>query len=84
MDMFAQACPTLWDPMDYSLPGSSVQGIFQTRMQEWVAISFPRGSSWPRDWTWVTCFAGRLFTVWATMEAHLRIIQEAKYIGNDS
>ena len=49
MDMFAQACPTLWDPMDYSLPGSSVQGIFQARILEWVAISFSMGFSQPRD-----------------------------------
>ena len=41
------------DPTDYSLPGSSVHGIFQARILEWVAISFSRGFSWPRDWTWV-------------------------------
>ena len=40
-----QSCPTLFDSMDYSLPGSSVHGIFQARILEWVAISFPRGSS---------------------------------------
>ena len=45
------SCLTLCDPMDCSLPGSSVQGIFQARTTEWVAISFSRGSSWPRDWT---------------------------------
>ena len=43
------SCPTLWDPMVCSPPGSSVHGIFQARMLEWVAISFSRGSSWPRD-----------------------------------
>ena len=42
-----QLCPTLWDPMDRSLPGSSVHGIFQARVLEWVAISFSRGSSQP-------------------------------------
>ena len=46
-----QLCPTLSNPMDCSLPGSSVHGIFQARVLEWVAISFSRGSSWPRDWT---------------------------------
>ena len=56
-------------PMDYSLPGSSVHGIFQARVLEWVAISFSRGSSQPRDWTHVSHIAGRLFTVWATREA---------------
>ena len=43
---------TLCDPMDYNLPGSSVHGIFQARILEWVAISSSRGSSWPRDWTY--------------------------------
>ena len=45
----AQSCPTLCDPMDYSLPGSSLRGIFQARILEWVAISFSRRSSQPRD-----------------------------------
>ena len=47
----AQLCPTLCDPMDYSPPGSSIHGIFQASVLEWVAISFSRGSSWPRDRT---------------------------------
>ena len=63
----AQSCPTLWDPMDCSLPGSSVYGIFQARILEWVAISFYRRSSWPRDWTWISHIVGRHFTVWATL-----------------
>ena len=54
--------------MDCSLPGSSVHGIFQARILEWVAISFSRVPSWPRDWTRVSCTAGRLFTVWATRD----------------
>ena len=49
-------------------PGSSVQGISQARILEWVAISFSRGSSWPRDWTSVSPTAGRFFTVWGTRE----------------
>ena len=64
-----QSCPTLCDPMDYSLPGSSVHGIFQARVLERVAISFSRGSSRSRDWTRVSRIAGRRFTVWATREA---------------
>ena len=44
-----QSCPTLCDPMDCNLPGSSVRGIFQARVLEWGAISFSRGSSQPRD-----------------------------------
>ena len=54
------------DPMDCSLPGSSVHGIFQARVLEWVAISFSRGSSWPRDRTRISRIVGRCFTVWAT------------------
>ena len=50
-----QLCLTLCNPMDCSLPGSSVHGILQARILEWVAISFSRGSSWPRDWTHVSC-----------------------------
>ena len=65
----AQSCPTLCDPMDCSRSGSSVHGIFQARVLEWVAISFSTGSSQPRDQTWVSCIAGRHFTVWATREA---------------
>ena len=63
----SQLCPTLCDPMDYSPPGSSVHGIFQARILEWVAISFSRESSRPRDWTQVSCTAGRLFTIWVPM-----------------
>ena len=55
--------------MDCSLSGSSVHGIFQARVLEWIAISFSRGSSGPRNWTWVSCIAGKCFTVWATREA---------------
>ena len=62
----AQSCSALWDPMDCSLPGSSVHGIFQARVLEWVAISFSRWSSWPRDWTWISRIVGRCFTTWAT------------------
>ena len=60
-----QSCPTLWDPMDCSLP-FSIRGILQARILEWVAISFSRRSSQPRDQTWVSRIAGRRFTVWAT------------------
>ena len=53
----------------YSPPGSSVHGIFQARILAWIAISFSRGSSWPRDQTQVSRIAGRCFTIWATREA---------------
>ena len=57
-----------WDPMDCSPPGCSVYGIFQARILQWVAVFFSRGSSWPRNWTWISCLAGSLFTNWARME----------------
>ena len=57
----SQSCPTLCDPMDCSLPGSSIHGIFQTTVLEWVALSFVRGSSQPRGWTQVSCIASRRF-----------------------
>ena len=61
-----QSCPALCNPMDCSPPSSSVHGILQARILEWVAISFSRGSSWPRDQTQVSCIAGRRLTAWAT------------------
>ena len=61
--LVAQSCPTLCDPMDYSLPGSSVHGILQARVLEWVGISFSRGSSQARDETRFSCIIGRCFTV---------------------
>ena len=55
--------------MDCSLPGFSVHGILQARIVEWVATSFSRGSSWPRNQTQVSCIAGMFFTNWALREA---------------
>ena len=57
------------EPHRLSQPCFSVSGIRQARIQEWVAIPFSRGSSWPRNSTRVSCLAGRLCTVWATREA---------------
>ena len=67
----AQSYPTLCDPMDCSLSGSSVHGIFQARVLEWIAISFSRGCSRPRNQTRVSHIAGRRFTVWATREVQI-------------
>ena len=53
-----QSCLTLCDSTDCSLPGSSVHGILQARIQEWIAIPFSRGSSLPRDQTLLSCIAG--------------------------
>ena len=66
-----QSCPTLHDPVDCSLPGSSVYGILQARILEWVTISFSRGSSQSRDRTQVSHIGGRCFNRWATRQAHL-------------
>ena len=67
----AQLCPTLCDPIDSSLPGSSDHGIFQARILEWVAISSNKGSSQPRDWTQVSCITNGFFTPWAMGEAQM-------------
>ena len=56
----AQSCLTLCNPIGCSLPGFSVHGVSQARILEWVAISFSRGSSWPRDWTCVSCIGRRV------------------------
>ena len=61
--LVAQSCPTLCNPMDCSLLGSSVHGVLLARILEWVAMPFFRGSSQPRDQTWVFCMAGRFFTI---------------------
>ena len=69
-----QSCLTLCNPMDHSLPGSSVHGIFQAIVLEWTAISFSRGSSRPRDRTWVSRIVDRHFTGWATREVQISAV----------
>ena len=64
-----QSFLTLCNPMDYSPPGFSFHGIFPARILEWVAVSFSRASSWPRDWTRVSFIARRFFIIWAAREA---------------
>ena len=71
-----QSCPTLCDPMDYT-----VCGILQTRILAWVAFPFSRGSSQPRDQTQVSCTAGRFFTSWATREARTLGYSQQLYRG---
>ena len=61
--------------MGCSLPGSSIHGLLQARVLEWVAMLSSSGSSQPRDRTWVSCFAGRFFTAWAIREVHPRIVR---------
>ena len=78
--LVTQSRPTLCDPMDCSLPGSSVYGILQARILEWGAIHFARRSSQPRDWTQVSHIAGRFFTAWATREDETRSLTTTKKI----
>ena len=66
----AQPCSSLCDTIDCSLPRSSVHGILQSRILEWVAVPFSRGSSQPRNWIGVSCIAEGFFTSWATKEAN--------------
>ena len=76
--LLTKSCPTLWNSLDCSRPDSSVHRILQARILEWVAIPSSRGSSWPRDWTHISCTAGRFFTIWVTREALLKIGQPLK------
>ena len=80
--LVAKSCLTLCDPIDWSLPGSSVYGISQTRVLEWVVIFFSRGSSQPRDWTWFSLIVGRRFTVWATRESVSKAERTNLYLEN--
>ena len=78
--MCAQSCLTLCDPMDCSPPGFFAHGIFQVRILEWIAISYFRGSSQPRDQTGISCIsslAGGFFTVHTTLPPILVLIQLA-------
>ena len=75
-----QSCPTLCDPVDCSLPGSSIHGILQARVLEWVAISFSRGSFRPRDRTQFSLIEGRCLNLWATREAPL--INNSPHLDN--
>ena len=67
MSRIAGRCFTVWATRE-ALSDSSVHGIFQAIVLEWIAISFSRGSSWPRDQTQVSCIVDRCFTIWATRE----------------
>ena len=64
-----QSYPTLCSPINCSPPGSSVHGILQARILEWVAMPFSRGSSQPKDRTWVSLIESRFFTIWSTWES---------------
>ena len=77
--LVTRSCQTLCDPMDCNLPGSSVHGIFQARTLEWVAVPSSRGSSQPRDLTFVCCisFIGRCILTTVPPEMDLAGITDA-------
>ena len=80
--LVAQSCLTFCDPLDCSLPGSSVHGIFSGKKLEWVAIFSSRGSSCPRDWSCISrdsSIAGRFFTLWAMGFVKLRLSFRTDY-----
>ena len=86
MVLVAQSCLTLCDPTDRSPPASSVHGILQVRILEPVAIPFSRGSSWPRDQTWLSCIADRFFIIWPEACSFLpgQIVEELFLTANDT
>ena len=67
----AKRCLTVWDPMGCSPPGSSIQGIFQTRILDYVAMFFFKVSSWCRDWTWISCIGRQIVYHWGIWEGPL-------------
>ena len=75
---------TLHNPMDYSLPGSTVHGIHQARILEWVVIPFSRRSIGSRNWTQVFCTAGGLLTVWATRDSQFMVWNHLKTINSNA
>ena len=82
--LVTQSSSTLHDPKDCSPVGSSGHGIFQARILEWVSVPFSRGSSQPKDQSWVSCIAGRFFTIWDTREVHqLQETNAAQSLGQE-
>ena len=67
--LITKSCPIFQDPMDCSLPGSSVHRIFWTRTSDWVAIAFSKSSSWPKDQTHIPCIGTWILYHWAAKEA---------------
>ena len=85
----SQSCPPLWNPMNCSPPGSSVHGIFQGRIPEWVAIFYSRGSSWPRDRNCVFCISciGRWIlhhcATWEAQYIYINIVLSNNFVIRD-
>ena len=82
MCLVAQPCLTLWNPMDYSPPGSSVHRILQARILEWVAMPSSRGSSQSRDGTRVSCIDRQIISCWVTREEELILIPKNWRVQN--
>ena len=80
----SQSCLTLCDPMDCSLLSSSVHGTLQARILEWIAFSFSRGTSQPRDRTRVSCITGRFFTIRATRELFYNVVLDSAIHQHES
>ena len=78
--LVSRLCLTLCNPLGYSPPGSSVHGISQARILEWVAISFSRGCSQPRNWTPISCISRLILFHWTTREAHVNCTSVEKEI----
>ena len=76
----AGLCLTLWDSMDYSLPGFFVHEFIQARVLEWTAVPHSRGSSWPRDWTHVSCIGRQIFATTTTWD----VAHRAKRLREDT
>ena len=76
--LVTQSCLTLCDLTYCSLPDSSFHGILWARILEWIAVPFSRGSSWPRDWAWISCIACGFFIIQATREVPKTILANQK------
>ena len=79
--LFAKSCPNLLQPLDCSPPGSSLHGISQARILDWVAISFSRGSSPLRNKTSIFWVSGRFFITKPPVKSNIEILSSYKYIG---
>ena len=77
--LHSQSCPTVYDPMNCSPPGSSVYGIFQARILEWIAVFSSRGSSQTRDWKQVSCIGRQILYHWATCKDFICSIHEMNF-----
>ena len=80
--LVTELCPTLCKPMDWSPPGAPAHGISQARILEWVATSLSRGSSWPRNQTWASCFGRQILYHWGSHEIKRCLLLGRKVMSN--